>query len=267
MRVTTAQWLGGQWVQAANSAVRAERAAETLEKNAARASWLAAVSGMAALAQSNYKTAARLFTAVRLPASDDDAPTPAAKSAGAASAGKPSSKGDDDDDDADVDDKAAATAAATTSKAATTTATTAATATTTTATTTTTTTTKSTSSSKDATLPPGVTASDAALIGALCTLASSDRSDLRRRVIDSDTFAPVIAREPELRALIEDFVASRYASALTRLDAMRPRLLLDIYLGQHANTLIERIRRRALVQYFSPYSSVGMLLVFHYYYY
>jgi hypothetical protein len=238
MRVTTAQWLGGQWVQAANSAVRAERAAETLERNAARASWLAAVSGMAALMQSNYKTAARLFTSVRLPASDDDAPTPAAKPSGAASK---TPKAADDDADADVDDKSNKSSAATTTASKTATATATAT----------------TVSSKDATLPAGVTASDAALIGALCTLASGDRADLRRRVLDSDTFAPVIAREPELRSLVEDFVASRYASALTRLEAMRPRLLLDIFLGPHAHTLIERIRRRALVQYFSPYSSVG----------
>jgi hypothetical protein len=252
MRITNAQMLGGQYQQAASHGTRAERAAEGLDRNQTRASWLAGVQGVSALSQGNYRMAARWFTAVRMPASLDDAPATNAKPGAAAAAtatasagGKRAQTNDDDDDDK---------LHAPPSKSGTTpTATPAATSQSTPS--------SSSSSAKrfdsDATLPPGVSVSDAALIGGLCMLASGDRADVRKRVLDSETFASIVAREPELRALLEDFLASRYSSALARLDVLRPRLLLDLHLGAHTNVLVEKIRRRALVQYTMPYSSVG----------
>ena len=78
-----------------------------------------------------------------------------------------------------------------------------------------------------------------------------------------------------MRELINDFYSSRYASCLNHLDKLKvlnygisvhvlivavlqPDLHLDIHLYDHVDSLYQRIRNKALVQYFSPFISVDM---------
>jgi COP9 signalosome complex subunit 1 len=63
---------------------------------------------------------------------------------------------------------------------------------------------------------------------------------------------------PEVRELIHDFYASRYASCLGYLQKLKPNLLLDIHLYDHVETLYEQIRHRALIQYTNPFISVDL---------
>jgi COP9 signalosome complex subunit 1 len=63
---------------------------------------------------------------------------------------------------------------------------------------------------------------------------------------------------PEARLLLEDFVASRYASLFERLGKLRPRMQLDSVLAPLAAELEVTIRQKALKQYFGPYSSVDL---------
>jgi len=99
---------------------------------------------------------------------------------------------------------------------------------------------------------------DVAYYGALCSLATFDRADLKKKVIDNITFRSFLELTPELRELINDFYASRYASCLAALDKLKPRLLLDIHLHQHVESLYQKIRSKALIQYFSPFMSVDL---------
>jgi tetratricopeptide (TPR) repeat protein len=105
MRIVRAHLLAGQFVQAANYASRAERAAEALPPSEVRASYLAGVAGLAALVSRAYRNAARDLCNVRLPPSQDDAPASVP-----VSADKKAAANDDDDDD--VDDKKPQKAAA-----------------------------------------------------------------------------------------------------------------------------------------------------------
>lgn len=226
MRVVRAHLLSSQLSQAANYASRAERAAESLPHSESRASFLAGVTGVAALASRNYRTAVRDFCNVRLPTSTDA--TTANTSATA------SSMAVDNDGDADVDDKTKPTddATANTSLADTV--------------------------SAEAYLPDILTGADVALYATLCALASLDRGELRRRVIDNEAFSAVLACMPQAQQLLEDFVASRYASLFARLADLRPRMQLDNVLAPLAAELESVIRQKALKQYFGPYSVVDL---------
>lgn len=99
---------------------------------------------------------------------------------------------------------------------------------------------------------------DVAIYAGLTALATFDRTELKKKVIDNAAFRNFLELTPEVRELINDFYASRYASCLKYLDKLKPNLLLDIHLHQHVQSLYEKIRNKALVQYFSPFSSVDL---------
>ncbi|CAI5525922.1 unnamed protein product [Closterium sp. Naga37s-1] len=99
---------------------------------------------------------------------------------------------------------------------------------------------------------------DVAVYGGLCALASFDRAELKSKLIDSVNFRNFLELVPEVRELIYDFYASRYASCLTYLDKLRPVLELDLHLHDHVAALYQQIRQRALIQYTTPFISVDL---------
>eukprot|EP00112_Aurelia_sp_Birch-Aquarium-sp1_P001823 Seg1198.3 transcript_id=Seg1198.3/GoldUCD/mRNA.D3Y31 product="COP9 signalosome complex subunit 1" protein_id=Seg1198.3/GoldUCD/D3Y31 len=103
-----------------------------------------------------------------------------------------------------------------------------------------------------------ISAHDVAIYGGLCSLATFDRQDLHKRVLSSSSFKLFLELEPQLRNLLHKFYDSQYAECLKLLDEMKDNLLLDIYLSPHVNTLYSEIRKRALIQYFSPYVSADL---------
>ncbi|XP_041362526.1 COP9 signalosome complex subunit 1-like isoform X1 [Gigantopelta aegis] len=103
-----------------------------------------------------------------------------------------------------------------------------------------------------------LSASNVATYGALCALASFDRTEIQKNVISSSSFKQFLELEPQLRDIINKFYESKYASCLKLLQEIKDNLLLDMYLAQHVSTLYTQIRNRALCQYFSPYLSADM---------
>ncbi|CAA6673633.1 unnamed protein product [Spirodela intermedia] len=99
---------------------------------------------------------------------------------------------------------------------------------------------------------------DIAIYGGLCALASFDRAELKNKVIDNINFRNFLELVPEVRELIHDFYASRYASCLEYLENLRGNLLLDIHLHDHVETLYSDIRHRAIIQYTHPFISVDL---------
>ncbi|XP_068149791.1 COP9 signalosome complex subunit 1b [Drosophila tropicalis] len=106
--------------------------------------------------------------------------------------------------------------------------------------------------------PEMISASNVAVYGGLCALATFDRQELKRLVIASTSFKLFLELEPQLRDIIFKFYESKYASCLTLLDEIRDNLLVDMYIASHVSTLYTKIRNRALIQYFSPYMSADM---------
>eukprot|EP00252_Welwitschia_mirabilis_P017230 TRINITY_DN38206_c0_g1_i1.p1 TRINITY_DN38206_c0_g1~~TRINITY_DN38206_c0_g1_i1.p1 ORF type:complete len:440 (-),score=62.48 TRINITY_DN38206_c0_g1_i1:314-1633(-) len=99
---------------------------------------------------------------------------------------------------------------------------------------------------------------DIATYGGLCALASFDRSELKSKVIDNVNFRNFLELVPEVRELIHDFYASRYASCLKYLQNLKPNLMLDIHLHDHVEVLYNQIRHQALIQYTTPFISVDL---------
>lgn len=97
-----------------------------------------------------------------------------------------------------------------------------------------------------------------AIYGGLTALATFGRSELYKSVISSSSFKLFLELEPQLREAISKFYHSQYDKCLKILADIKDNLLLDIYLAQHVNLLYSHIRQKALVQYFSPYSSADM---------
>ncbi|KAH0456043.1 hypothetical protein IEQ34_013950 [Dendrobium chrysotoxum] len=99
---------------------------------------------------------------------------------------------------------------------------------------------------------------DVATYGGLCALASFDRTELKNKVIDNISFRNFLELVPEVRELINDFYASRYASCLDYLENLKPNLLLDIHLHDHVEPLYAQIRHKAIIQYTHPFISVDL---------
>jgi len=89
-------------------------------------------------------------------------------------------------------------------------------------------------------------------------LATFDRVDLKKRVLENTTFKNFLELVPQVRELVSDFYSSRYASCLNYLEQLKSDLLLDLHLHDHVTSLYQQIRSRALVQYFSPFISVDL---------
>jgi len=99
---------------------------------------------------------------------------------------------------------------------------------------------------------------DIAIYGSLCALAEFDRKELKQEVLDNAQFQNYLESVPRLGQCLNDFYNSRYASCLEYLETLKNDLQLDIHLHDHVQSLYEKVRTKALVQYFSPYTSVDM---------
>jgi len=103
-----------------------------------------------------------------------------------------------------------------------------------------------------------ISARDVAIYGGLCALATFDRQELKRKVLDNHVFKNFLELIPQVRELLQDFYGSRYASCLNYLEQLKNDLLLDIHLHDHVVSLYQQIRNKALIQYFSPFVSVDL---------
>jgi COP9 signalosome complex subunit 1 len=103
-----------------------------------------------------------------------------------------------------------------------------------------------------------MTANDIAVYGGLCALASMDRQQLQRSVLENPNFRNFLELEPHIRRAISFFCGAKYSQCLAILEAYRNDYLLDIFLGPHVNTLYHLIRSKSIVQYFVPFSQVTL---------
>ncbi|KAI4093931.1 MAG: hypothetical protein LQ344_002529 [Seirophora lacunosa] len=99
-----------------------------------------------------------------------------------------------------------------------------------------------------------MTPNDIAVYGGLCALASMDRTDLQKKVLENSRFRAYLELEPHIRRAITFFVSSKYSSCLFILDSYRSDYLLDIHLQPHLGELYFQIRSKAIQQYFIPFS-------------
>ncbi|KAF7879175.1 hypothetical protein EAF04_000373 [Stromatinia cepivora] len=112
--------------------------------------------------------------------------------------------------------------------------------------------------------PPGmgasyntiVSANDIAVYGGLCALATIERNDLQKLVLENSDFRAYLELEPHIRRAIQAFVGSKYSTCLEILESYKADYLLDIHMQKHVDDLYTRVRSKSIVQYFIPFSCV-----------
>ncbi|KAK2758677.1 hypothetical protein FQN54_003367 [Arachnomyces sp. PD_36] len=103
-----------------------------------------------------------------------------------------------------------------------------------------------------------ISSNDVAVYGGLCALASMDRVDLQRCVLDNQSFRNFLELEPHIRRAISFFCASKFRPCLEILESYRADYLLDVHLQPHVSTIYSRIRTKAITQYLVPFSRVTL---------
>ncbi|KAG0311114.1 cop9 signalosome complex subunit [Linnemannia gamsii] len=103
-----------------------------------------------------------------------------------------------------------------------------------------------------------ISANDIAVYGGLCALASFNRTELKRLVIDNVGFRQYLELEPHIRDLIQGFYNSNYVLCLDIMDKWKNDYLLDLHLHSHIEALYTNIRKKALVQFTSPFLTVDL---------
>jgi COP9 signalosome complex subunit 1 len=103
-----------------------------------------------------------------------------------------------------------------------------------------------------------VSSNDVAIYGGLVSLATMDRRDLQKKVLENKDFRSFLELEPHLRRAITQYVGGRYSACLATLDSYRPDYLLDIHLQKHVPALYAQIRSKCIVQYLIPFSCVTL---------
>ncbi|KAE8323915.1 26S proteasome subunit RPN7-domain-containing protein [Aspergillus sergii] len=103
-----------------------------------------------------------------------------------------------------------------------------------------------------------LTSNDVAVYGGLCALASMDRNELQRRVLDNSSFRNFLELEPHIRRAISFFCNSKFRPCLDILESYQTDYLLDVHLQRHVSTLYTRIRTKSIQQYLVPFSRVKL---------
>ncbi|KAI0199953.1 26S proteasome subunit RPN7-domain-containing protein [Astrocystis sublimbata] len=99
---------------------------------------------------------------------------------------------------------------------------------------------------------------DVAIYGALLALATMDRKQLQRKVLDNPSFRACIELEPQIRKAVSMFVNCRYSACLEILEANRSDWLLDIYLQKHVPEILSLVRKKCIIQYTVPFKLVKL---------
>uniref|UniRef100_A0A158R5D4 PCI domain-containing protein n=1 Tax=Syphacia muris TaxID=451379 RepID=A0A158R5D4_9BILA len=99
---------------------------------------------------------------------------------------------------------------------------------------------------------------DIAVYGTLCALATFGRADLKNKVLGSSLFRKFLDSEPKLIDLLQKFVRGTFGPCLDIMEEIRDQLLLNLYLSSHLKSIYRLIRRRAIVQYFTPFAAADI---------
>jgi len=102
-----------------------------------------------------------------------------------------------------------------------------------------------------------VSVDDIAVYTGLCALAEYNRPALKI-LYDDSNFQTFLEHTPRVKAMLNSFYTSDFAQCLSILETFKNDLQLDIHMHDHIGYLYEKIRNKALKEYFIPYGSVDL---------
>lgn len=98
---------------------------------------------------------------------------------------------------------------------------------------------------------------DVAIYGGLLALATMNRDQIQKRVLEPH-FRNFLELEPHIRRAISMFVSCRFSICLEILEAHKPDCLLDIYLQPCINSIYSKIRKKCIVLFMLPFSCITL---------
>jgi len=96
------------------------------------------------------------------------------------------------------------------------------------------------------------------LYGALCAVVAYTRGAFEDRVIRNKVFQSYLQQSKKANALVKAYHECRYADVTTALRDLDVDARIDIYLKDQASDILSAVRGKAMVQFFSPFSAMGM---------
>lgn len=103
-----------------------------------------------------------------------------------------------------------------------------------------------------------MTPTDLAYYIALTSLYSLSRKELKSLVLTSSQFKNLMEIVPETTDIIENFLNGKYMEFQKSLSQIQSQLKLDMFFGHKLDHIIMHIRRKALVQYVTPYKVIDL---------
>lgn len=99
-----------------------------------------------------------------------------------------------------------------------------------------------------------LTANDVAVYGGLLALATMDRDELQKRVLDNNSFRAFLELEPHVRRAISQFINGRFKACLATLASYYADWKLDLFLHKFIDDIMAQIRRKCITSYLEPFS-------------
>jgi len=96
------------------------------------------------------------------------------------------------------------------------------------------------------------------LYGALCAIVAYTRGQFEDRVIRNKTFQTYLSQSKKASALVKAYHECRYADVTLALNDLEVDARIDLYLKDQSSEILSAVRGKAMVQFFSPFSAMGM---------
>jgi len=103
---------------------------------------------------------------------------------------------------------------------------------------------------------------DLAFYVVICTLKSLNRSDIKNTIMQASGFKTLMelsSSSGNLEDVLENFLNGHYMDFQRQIAQIMSQMSFDMYLGgSKINTLMNDIRRKALIQYVAPYKVIDL---------
>jgi len=106
--------------------------------------------------------------------------------------------------------------------------------------------------------PHIISTEDIAIFATICALATFDRTDIRKSLMENRKFKSILEQVPSMRLLVQEFLDRKFSSVRCRLEELRPLLSLDIHFNSHIDKIFKLILDKMIIQYFAPYAKVDL---------
>ena len=99
---------------------------------------------------------------------------------------------------------------------------------------------------------------DLAYYVTLTSLFSLNRKEMKETILSASNFKNLMEIAPQTQDIIENFLNGHYMEFLASLNTVSNYLRYDVFFGHRLFYIVGTIRKKALVQYVTPYKVIDM---------